>query len=170
MRELMPEMWWREEEEVARSTLTWPQCKVGPVTDILQWLSCYAAVVGMLSRAYPQMVPELMAYQATIIKCCHDFEGLAWAQYDQVYQRQAAQTKDLHWSWLNPNFYSLFRWKGKKTRGMQFLSSFLQAREQVTLSLQSKPPQPLLDMLINDKLDWTSPARRGMFRDTLKMA
>ena len=24
MRELMPEMWWREEEEVARSTLSWP--------------------------------------------------------------------------------------------------------------------------------------------------
>ena len=24
MRELMPEMWWREEEDVARSTLTWP--------------------------------------------------------------------------------------------------------------------------------------------------
>ena len=50
------------------------------------------------------------------------------------------------------------------------LSSFLQARDQVTLSRQSKPPQPLLDMLINHKPDWTSPAWRGMFRDTLKMA
>ena len=49
------------------------------------------------------------------------------------------------------------------------LSSFLQARDQVTLSLQSKPPQPLLDMVMNYKLDWTSPAWRGMFRDTLKM-
>ena len=87
MRELMPEMWWREEEEVARSTLTWPRRKVGPVTDILQWLSCYAAMVGVLSRAYPQMVPELMAYQATITKCCSDFKGLAWAQYDRVYRR-----------------------------------------------------------------------------------
>ena len=50
------------------------------------------------------------------------------------------------------------------------LSSFLQARDQVTLSLQSKPPQPLLDMVINYKPDWISPAWRGMFRDTLKMA
>ena len=88
MRELMPEMWWRE-EEVARSTFTLPRRKVGPVIDILQWLTCYAAMVGMLSRAYPQMVSELMAYQMTIIKCCRDFEGLAWAQYDQVYWRQA---------------------------------------------------------------------------------
>ena len=89
----MPEKWWREEEEVARSTLTWPWRKVGPVTDILQWLSCYAAMVGVLSRAYPQMVPELVAYQATIIKCCRDFDRLAWAQYDRVYQDRQPKRK-----------------------------------------------------------------------------
>jgi len=76
MRELMPEMWMGEEEETSRNILTWPRRKVGPVTDILQWLSCSAAMVAVLSRAYPQMVPEFMAYQATIIKCCRDFEGL----------------------------------------------------------------------------------------------
>jgi len=64
------------------------------VTDILQWLSCFAAMVAVLSRAYPQMVPEFMAYQATITKYCRDFEGLAWVQYDRVYRRQVAQTKD----------------------------------------------------------------------------
>ena len=44
------------------------------------------------------------------------------------------------------------------------LSSFLQARDQATLSLQSKPPEPLL----NYRPDWTSPAWRGMFRDTFE--
>ena len=82
--------------------------EVGPVTDILQWLSCYGAMVGMLSRAYPQMVPKLMAYQATIIKYCRDFKGLAWAQYDQVYQRQAAQMKDLHWSRQKDTLHVIF--------------------------------------------------------------
>ena len=53
------------------------------------------------------MVPELMAYQATIVKCSRDFEGLAWAQYDRAYRRQAAQTKDLRWSRLNPTLFSL---------------------------------------------------------------
>ena len=115
MRELMPEMWMGEEEDTSRNILTWPRRKVGPVTDILQWLSCFAAMVAVLSRAYPQMVPEFMAYQATIIKCCRDFEGLAWAQYDRVYRRQVAQTKDLRWSRLNPTLYSLcFAGKAKK--------------------------------------------------------
>jgi hypothetical protein len=41
------------------------------------------------------MVPELMSYQATIIKCAKDFHGLAWVQYDRAYRRQVAQTKEV---------------------------------------------------------------------------
>ena len=106
MRELMPETWLKEDEE-ARNTLSWPKRRAAPVTDILQWLTCYAAMVGVLSKAYPSMVPEFMSYQATIIKCARDFDGLAWAQYDRAYRRQIAQTKELRWSRLNPTLYSL---------------------------------------------------------------
>ena len=103
----MPETWLRDEEEVGRNTLAWPKRHSAPVTDILQWLQCYAAMEGMLSRAYPTMVPEFMSYQTTIIKCARDFDGLAWTQYDRAYCRQVAQTKDLRWSRLNPTLYSL---------------------------------------------------------------
>ena len=43
--------------------------------NILQWVQCFAAMVGVLSRAYPQ-VPDLMAYQVTIVSCYRDFEDL----------------------------------------------------------------------------------------------
>ena len=49
------------------------------------------------------------------------------------------------------------------------LSSFLKAAGHMALSGQSIPPQPLLDMLINHKVDWTLPTWRRMFRDTLDM-
>ena len=77
------------------------------MTDILQWLMCYAAMVGVLSKAYPSMVPKYMSYQAMIIKCAQDFEGLAWAQYNRMYRCQMAQTKELRWSKLNLTLYSL---------------------------------------------------------------
>ena len=70
-------------------------------------LGSFAALVEVLSRAYPTMVPEFMSYQAIIIKCARDFHGLAWAQYDRAYRRQVAHTKDLRWSRLNPTLYSL---------------------------------------------------------------
>ena len=50
------------------------------------------------------------------------------------------------------------------------LSSFLRMTECKSLDGQCIPPQPLLDMLINRKPDWTSPAWREMFRGILNMA
>ena len=47
------------------------------------------------------------------------------------------------------------------------LSSFFQAVGNISLLNQSVPPQPLLDMLINSKPDWTSARWRRMFRDIL---
>ena len=115
MRDLMPETWLMEEEDSRKNTLSFPRKRAAPVTDILQWLQCFAAMVGVLSRAYPTMVPEFMSYQATIIKCARDFHGPAWAQYDRAYRRQVAQTKDLRWSRLNPTLYSLcFAGKAKR--------------------------------------------------------
>ena len=46
-------------------------------------------------------MPELIAYQVIITKCRYDLEGLVMAQYDRIYRRQVAETKDLHWSRLN---------------------------------------------------------------------
>ena len=115
MRDLMPESWMREEEEATKPILTMPRRKLAPVTDVLLWLQCYAALVGVLSKGYPTMVPEFMSYQAMIIKCSRDFQGPAWAQYDRAYRRQVAQTKDLRWSRLNPTLYSLcFAGKAKR--------------------------------------------------------
>ena len=97
MHELLPEFWLRGEE--SKTLLGLPRRKKAPTTNILQWLQCFLAMVGVLARAYPQMVPNLMAYQATIIRCY--FEDLHWAQYDRMYQRQVSITKDLRWGKVN---------------------------------------------------------------------
>ena len=50
MRDLMPETWLREEEESARNMLFLPRRRTAPV--ILQWLQCYAGMVGVLSQKF----------------------------------------------------------------------------------------------------------------------
>ena len=47
------------------------------------------------------------------------------------------------------------------------LPAFLEAVKGATLHSQSVPPQPLLDMIVNSKPDWTSLHWRKMFRGTL---
>ena len=101
------------------------------MTDILQWLQCFSAMLGVLSRVYPQFMPEFMAYQATIIKCSRDFDGLAWAQYDRVYRTQVAQTRDLRWSRFNPTLYSrCFAGKAKRHVACNFCLSDSHLSEQ----------------------------------------
>ena len=64
-------------------------------------------MVGVLSTRYPTEIPEFMAYQALIVKCSRDYEGIGWVLYDRAFRRQVAVTKDLNWSRLIPTLHSL---------------------------------------------------------------
>ena len=108
MSELLPdrESWLLEDGAGSPSSLQFRRRK-GPVTDILQWVQCYATLTSMLAMQYPQKVPELMAYLATIVKCHTEFEGPAWVLYDRAFQRQAEVSRDLNWSRVNPSLFNL---------------------------------------------------------------
>ena len=106
MYELLPETWLRDEEESRKGLVGLHRRKSAPVTNILQWVQCFAVMVGVLSRAYPQMVPDLMAYQATIVRCYWDFKDLYWVQYNQIYRCQVAITKDTCWGRVDTTLYS----------------------------------------------------------------
>ena len=49
----------RDEEEasVSRNVLILPKKRVGPVTDIGQWVQCFAGFMSVLSTRYPKAVP-----------------------------------------------------------------------------------------------------------------
>ena len=49
----------------------------GPVTDILQWVQCFAKFVSTVTMAYKTKTPKLMAYMACIVRCHKDYEGPA---------------------------------------------------------------------------------------------
>ena len=121
MRELLPEEWLGSLEE--GDSADQHNCcnsasrkRKPPVTNIFSWMQGYASLVGALATVYPAKVPELMAYQTTILRCYRDFEGAAWAQYDRAYRRQAALSKDLNWSRINTTLYSLC-FAGRAKRG-----------------------------------------------------
>ena len=57
--ELMPETWIREEEEASKNMIAWPKCHSAPVTDILQWIQCYAAMWGYCRRPIPPLSQNL---------------------------------------------------------------------------------------------------------------
>ena len=69
-----------------------------PVTDIKVWLECYARMAAILATRFPLKAPELWAYQSTIVKAAHNYEGANWVAYDCQFRRDTLARKDLNWS------------------------------------------------------------------------
>ena len=107
MAELQPEAWLLEDQGDTKCCHSIPKRRRAPVTDVLTWVQCFASLASVLSRIYPNQVPELMAYMSTIVRCQKEFEGLGWMQYDTAFRRQAAISKDLYWGKINPTLYSI---------------------------------------------------------------
>ena len=106
MGELLPEFWAsaREGEGDGKERRARQSRKV---TDINSWLQCYAVYVAILGPQEPQVVPELMAYMAFMIRVSQDYEGLGWVRYDSAFRRQAALSCNKKWSTINPTLFSM---------------------------------------------------------------
>ena len=106
MSELLPDSWRLQEE----SKQCWhhhrTQSKRGPVNDILLWLECYAAMVATLSTKFPHKMPELIAYQRTILRAHRSFIGEGWVVYDSCYRHKASVTKSLDWGIVDFTLYN----------------------------------------------------------------
>ena len=73
--------------------------------ELATWLQCFATYVRVLGPTNPMLVPQLMAYLATIIRASQEFES--WAIYDDAYRRQAAAAGNWQWARVNPSLYSV---------------------------------------------------------------
>ena len=47
------------------------------VQDKFIWLQCFALYTSIWAPEHPELIPELMVYQSTIIRASQDYAGLA---------------------------------------------------------------------------------------------
>ena len=112
MHELLPECFAEAGEASKPGARTRAKKRVQEMTA---WLQCFATYVGILGPAKPTLIPQLMAYMATIIRASQEFEGSAWAIYDDTYRRQAAASGNWQWARVDPSLYSVcFTGKAKR--------------------------------------------------------
>ena len=77
-----------------------------PITDVKVWLECYARMAALLVTRFPDKGPELWAYQTTILRAAHNYEGSNWVAYDRQFRRDMLARKDLNWSSTNARLYN----------------------------------------------------------------
>ncbi len=77
-----------------------------PVTSISLWLERFSVYAAILANRFPDKAPELLAYQATIVRAERNYEGRQWVIYDRQYRREALARRDLNWSVPNVRLYN----------------------------------------------------------------
>ena len=110
MRELLPDEWIKEESV--------PGNHKHRFLDIRVWAMCFASYIIVMANKEPSRVPDLLGYLVQIIKTSLEFDGPAWANYDNTFRRQAAATGNKNWASLNPSLFSICftdkgRWRSK---------------------------------------------------------
>ena len=78
MAELKADIWVDEPSAMEPNPIRRLNTSKPPVTDIQIWLECYEKIAGLLSMRYPDKAPELWAYQSTILRAAHNYEGANW--------------------------------------------------------------------------------------------
>ena len=63
-------------------------------------------MAAFLATRFPEKAPELWAYQTTIVKAAHAYEGSNWVSYDRQFRREMLARKDLNWSIPDAGLYN----------------------------------------------------------------
>ena len=80
---------------------------VTKVTDTFMWLQFFGTYVSVRVPPAPHLIPELMAYLATMVQVSQDFSGLTWIRYDAAFCQQAALMRNDRWSVINSTLYTM---------------------------------------------------------------
>ena len=63
-------------------------------------------MASVLATRFPEKAQELWAYQSTILKAAHNYEGSNSVAYDRHFRKEMLARRDLNWSATNTRFYN----------------------------------------------------------------
>ena len=87
------------------------------VTNILEWLQCFAVYVAVRGQKQPDRIRDFMGYQALIIDAYMEYKSDCWMGYDRRFRQIAASQPGRSWSSIDPTLWNLaFAGQAKTTR------------------------------------------------------
>ena len=60
-----------------------PRFRRRAVTNILEWVECFAIYVAVISKTQPQRVPDMLGYLILILEAHMEYAGDGWLGYDR---------------------------------------------------------------------------------------
>ena len=78
------------------------------IETITEWIKAFTIYMADMSRQYPEVVPEMLAYQLAVVNASEQYDGLYWRSYDVHYRVNAAASGNRSWSALDVDLYTRF--------------------------------------------------------------
>ena len=76
------------------------------IPDYATWSQCFALYVAAVASHQPERLPDLMAYQALIVRASKKYRWPSWLVYDQNFRQEAAGNRELLWAKADPSMYA----------------------------------------------------------------
>ena len=83
-------------------------CKQLPtVTDIIDWIQCFAVYMAIISRHKPKRIADLLGYQSLIIGASMDCREGKWVIYDRRFRLKASASRNALWSVIDVTLWNM---------------------------------------------------------------
>ena len=83
-------------------------CKRLPtVTDIVDWIQCFAVYMAFISRHKPKRIADLLGYQSLIIGASMDCREGKWVIYDRRFRLKASASQNAQWSVIDVTLWNM---------------------------------------------------------------
>ena len=77
------------------------------VTNIVEWVECFAIYIAVLSKKQPQRVPEMLGYLILILEAHTEYAGDGWLGYDRRFRMAAAGNPSINWAAIDTTLWNL---------------------------------------------------------------
>ena len=120
------------------------------VTNILEWMQCFATYMTVDSKKQPEWMPDILGYFILIIEANMEYGGEAWLGYDCRFRQIAASDQKRVWSQSDSTLWDLaFSGKAKANKCCYCFSlTHSSSQCEWAPDLQSTPPQPLFASIL----------------------
>ena len=113
MAELLPDRLGSAGDDQTKSVKT----KRRLVTNIVEWVECFAIYIAVLSKKQPQRVPEMLGYLILILEAHTENAGDGWLGYDRRFRMAAAGNPSINWAAIDTTLWNLaFSGKARSAR------------------------------------------------------
>ena len=76
------------------------------VTNILEWIQCYAIYMAVRTQKFPDKVQDMLGYLALIVEARMENDGDGWLGYDRRFRQTAAATPDIPWARIDSTLWN----------------------------------------------------------------